>query len=305
MDKTKAPTMKNLYGNKGQALLFVVVALTISTVVGVSVATRTLSVSKRVSSTDTYAKVYYAAEAGIERFLVRPTDELEALASGMGVCSGHSETPMSYGHGCSFVFGAGTSVQTLTEVTVEKISYNESEPEDHYSVDVRNGTFSGVSLLGYSGASINLCWRNKLSGVNTAIYYTLWDPASLMSKAILLPAGGVSLPFSTSGGVIADSYSLYYGDGKYSWCEQIPVSGASFINVMALGGDATIGFFPAPPAVLPPQGYIIRSKATLAQGSQVQVTKVLEAVRSYNHVPGFFDAAIYTQDDIDLSVDVP
>ena len=284
--------------NKGQALLFVVVALTISMVVGVSVATRTLSVTKRVSSTDTGAKVFYAAEAGIERFVDRPTSELIEIANGTS-CGGTLST-LSDG-ACTFTLGDSTKVETKTSVTVQMMTYNKSNP-DRYEVRLKNGTFSGIALSGYSG-QVNLCWRDSNESANTGLYYTLWSPSALMRESIILPNATSPNPeavsFTVTGSsVIANNDTVT--PNIYRWCTSVDAIGTPyFLNVMSLGGDAVVGVLPAPGLDIPPQGFQITSKATLnSADSQQQAVKIIVTDRSYSHVPGFFNAAIYAQKDI-------
>ncbi|KKS31090.1 hypothetical protein A2414_01400 [candidate division WWE3 bacterium RIFOXYC1_FULL_42_13] len=282
----------SITNNKGQALLFVVVALTISTVVGVSVATRTLSVTKRVASTDTQTKVYYAAEAGIERFVNLSTPDLSMLAKGTGDCT--KAKAVASGPSCTFKLGDSNIVETNTIVTVQEITYNETTPSSHYSVKSTNGVFSSISLSGYTGNQVTLCWEDKLDTVHTAVYYTLWGDTNFISKAIVKPFSG-TLAFTPTSAVQGLG-----GTGVYTTCYPIntPVN-SFFLNVMPLGGDATIAIFPGTQDI-PPQGFLIRSKAVLdTTGSlQQQVVKEIEATRTYNHVPGFYDSAIYAQADI-------
>ncbi|HAI62859.1 MAG: hypothetical protein UU64_C0008G0016 [candidate division WWE3 bacterium GW2011_GWF2_41_45] len=297
---SKTNILKN---NEGQALLFVVVALTISTVIGVSVATRTLSVTKRVAQTDTQTKVYYAAEAGIERFVNLSTPDLKALAAVGGNTADNcakAKAVTAPNNFCSFTLGSTTTVETSTLVKVQEITYNETSPSPHYSVKSKNGIFSSVSLSGYTGNQVTICWKDK-AVEHTAVYYTLWGPTNFISKAVINPtsiAGGDPLSFTTTNALDA----VTSGNSIYSSCHTVLTPIASnpyFLNVMPLGGDATIGIFPGTQPI-PPQGFLITSKASLNTTStlQQQVVKVIEATRTYNHVPGFYDAALYVQDDI-------
>ncbi len=275
--------------NGGQALLFVVVALTISMVVGVSVATRTLSVSKRVSTTDTQARVYYAAEAGIERFVALTMSELLAVSNKNGC--GSTGATRSPGRNCEFPLGG--DIITNTNVDVTAISYNESEPSNHYSVNAKNGTFSGIALSGYTGGQVTICW---ISNNPSAVFYSLWNSAALIAKNILAPNGWVNgSGMNLTQPVMANDVVK----PTYSSCKAVTTPNTSYmLYVMPLGDNAKIGIFPGS-TDLPLQGFRITSKATLQQGApQVQVTKVIETIRSYNHVPGFFDSLIYTQGGI-------
>ena len=72
---------KTKYNNeKGQTLLFVIVAVTIAMAVGVSVSTRTIQSLKRVARTDTSARVIAAAEGGIENLLSKTYSQLDQVA---------------------------------------------------------------------------------------------------------------------------------------------------------------------------------------------------------------------------------
>ena len=68
----------------GQALLFVIVALTVALAVGVSTAFRTLSSVFRITTTDTSSRVLAAAEGGLEHFLAYSSVDLASYA---GVCT--------------------------------------------------------------------------------------------------------------------------------------------------------------------------------------------------------------------------
>ena len=66
---------------KGQTLLFVIVAVTIAMAVGVAVSTRTIQSLKRVARTDTSARVIAAAEGGIENLLSKNYSQLDDVAT--------------------------------------------------------------------------------------------------------------------------------------------------------------------------------------------------------------------------------
>ena len=85
----------------GQALLFVVVAMTIALAVGVSVSVRSLSSVSRVSGTDTFSRVSAAAEGGAERFVVKTIQELADLT---GTCTGSYGDPPSPPAECLVTF---------------------------------------------------------------------------------------------------------------------------------------------------------------------------------------------------------
>ncbi len=115
MEKTKMN--KN---QKGQTLLFVIVAVTIAMAVGVAVSTRTIQSLKRVARTDTSARVIAAAEGGIENILSRTYSQLDEVANkpageinceAIGAITGPEDGT------CSYVFtgtGSGQAGETCT-----------------------------------------------------------------------------------------------------------------------------------------------------------------------------------------------
>ena len=274
--------------NSGQALLFVVVALAISMVVGVSISTRTLSLSRRVSNTDTHSRVYYSAEAGIERFVNLSMDELEAIANNTD-CAEAATGSEQNDDGSSCTFDLGDDIETSTEVTVESITYNETDPANHFALELGNGSFGGVNLYNATANRIRICWENPQS----AVYYSLWNANGVRYKNILKPNDQVMS--NITGAVEVGSYASY--SSVYPYCYTVQLSTNPIYLILApINAGTKIGVFPFSNS-LPPQGYRITSKARLKSDdtNQVQVTKVIEVVRSFDYVPGFFDNAIYAQ----------
>src|SRR3972149_3695556 len=64
----------------GQALLFVIVAMTVALAVGINVSLRTLSTISRTSQADTSERVLAAAEGGAEAFLKLSVGDLKTLS---------------------------------------------------------------------------------------------------------------------------------------------------------------------------------------------------------------------------------
>lgn len=106
MKNTKIKMNKN---QKGQTLLFVIVAVTIAMAVGVAVSTRTIQSLKRVARTDTSARVIAAAEGGIENLLGRNYSQLDgAVYDGVNSvdCESIGATPGPEAGTCSYVFSS-------------------------------------------------------------------------------------------------------------------------------------------------------------------------------------------------------
>ena len=109
---------KTKYNNeKGQTLLFVIVAVTIAMAVGVAVSTRTIQSLKRVARTDTSARVIAAAEGGIENLLSRTYSQLDKVADKPADqidCSAIGAITGPEGGTCSYVF-IGTGSEQVGE----------------------------------------------------------------------------------------------------------------------------------------------------------------------------------------------
>jgi len=154
----------------GQALLFVVVALTIALAVGISVSTRTLSSLKRVSSTDTSQRVIAAAEAGIERLLILSKESLDDLESANPDCSAIGG--VAFGEGQCAIELPSTSTDNIKSIAIvdaEKFRLNDT---NSYWFNLDPGDVREVKLVGFHSYDDNLpiCWDN----VNAAIYITYY-----------------------------------------------------------------------------------------------------------------------------------
>ena len=111
MKNTKIKMNKN---QKGQTLLFVIVAVTIAMAVGVAVSTRTIQSLKRVARTDTSARVIAAAEGGIENLLGRNYSQLDDVATegpALVKCESIGAVPGPEAGTCSYVFRGTVSEQ--------------------------------------------------------------------------------------------------------------------------------------------------------------------------------------------------
>ena len=102
------------YNNeKGQTLLFVIVAVTIAMAVGVAVSTRTIQSLKRVARTDTSARVIAAAEGGIENLLGRNYSQLDGAIAVLD-CGLIGAVPGPEAGACLYMFlGGADSIQIM------------------------------------------------------------------------------------------------------------------------------------------------------------------------------------------------
>jgi len=138
---------------EGQALLFVIVALTVALSVGVSTSLRTLSTVSRTSTTDTSARVLSAAEGGIEKFLAYSSLQLDNYKS---ICTTLDENPDSR---CIVNFEVSENDNISTRAVVKVEDYILPQDGTYYNSIDAGRTFS-LDLGDYTG-QISLCWSGQ------------------------------------------------------------------------------------------------------------------------------------------------
>lgn len=299
--------------NSGQVLLFVVVAVTIATTVGIAVATRTLSLSKRTTSTDTYSRVYYAASSGIERYMKLTDTELRSISGSSHNCSllnggdvNGSSVTASWNpdtNTCDFVLDTPDGVGVDVSVSLEEMWRNGSNPNT-YTMVLPNGTYGMVWLSGYTSSALSVCWSPN--GSPTALYYVVYGSTGILSEGGIRPnSGTLNFNVSNLGFVTADAG----GTSGYSSCRNIYVGTGTggnphtFMAVTSIGGESTLGFTPGNVGSFPNQGFLITSKGKLSNSSEaVQLSTSIDGFRSYAGIPGFYTSALYTQGNFEATI---
>ncbi len=298
---------------RGQALLFVVVALTIALSVGVAVATRNLSMTSRTTRTDTSTRVFAAAEGGMERLLSLSIANQSALASATPNCAGMGLlTPISpCASGCmiSFPPTASDAVTTNACLTSTPYRYNKNElcvstNPDEYCFVLDPGKVKEVVLRATYVSPIQqfprtqdlrVCWNNE----DTAIYYIVYDDAGNLQKG-----GFLSNTFSPASPVETSGFNtVNTGTNGYQRCGVIDmtVTGNPYgLRLHALYGSSKVGVFPIKVASpnnqdLPVQGYRLSSEGFLTEEGTTKTLKSIVVYKSAPYLPGVFDYSIYTE----------
>ena len=282
--------------SNGQALLFVVVAVTIALAVGVTVTSRNLSSISRITRTDTAAKAVAAAEGGVERMLMQTDDVLNNLSSESLDCSkaGSDFSSVTDSPSCLLTFSKQATDKTTSaaDIKVEKFSFNET---DHYWFSVDSGFTKEVVLTTPSGSvygsnTIKICWDNP----KTAILYFSYNKDGSIKRG-----GLVSENFENSSDISGfDSVSYTANQKPYPLCkDDVSLVSAPYgLRITPLYGSAKIGIFPAGGSdTLPNQGYKITSTGrVLEEGTVKEAIKVV-VYRSLPYMPSFFDNAIHSE----------
>ena len=277
---------------KGQALLFVVVAMTIALAVGINASVRTISSLSRTSRTDTASRALAAAEGGIERYLQLSTPELEQIISGncvVGTYDNESGT-------CLIEFDtSGDVIVSQAFVSLERF-----EP-DYYPFKLEPGQVKEVNLYDYnSGAyygssSVEICWTSTFdparSQTGSEIMYLAYDDSGVQARGGLTGDNPPSGDYESGGFENASG-----GNGEFDNCEAVDITNNVYgLRIRSMGGPSSVGVYPTGGERLPLQGYVIESVGRISQETGVTATRTISVIRSLPYLPVSFDYALYSE----------
>jgi len=284
---------------KGQALLFVVVAMTIALTVGISISSQTISSLKQSSSTDSASRAFSAAEGGIEWFLRQGESVLENLSDG-NTNNGEDCPQGSAGDNtntaCIITYEPQNNdkIQSKATITVKKFNVNyTTSPNEHYWFVVSPGSTKEVSLLNYSG-NTDICWKSLETSQSSAIYYYTYNIDGIKEKKLITPVS-ITGSISVSGSVSASTGKL-----DFNSCYRINIPANTIgLRIKSLYTPSRIGIFPLGNN-FSTQGYRITSVGQIDDVSQnIKATKEINVYRSYPYVSSIFDYAIYSNGVMD------
>lgn len=285
MKNTKIKMNKN---QKGQTLLFVIVAVTIAMAVGVAVSTRTISSLKRVARTDTSARVIAAAEGGIENLLGRNYSQLDkAIAADVGGCDAIEAQTGPESGTCQYVFNEDISEDLISSRAVVKVEeFSSNEEDGGYSFNLVPGSVKEVNLDTYIQGDIKICWDSN----DSAIYYYSYNQDGEVLKGGLKPADGFQF------GYISDRF-VHEGistEGSYLCKTVLLVGGSRYgLRIKVLYNNSKVAVFPTSGS-LPTQGYKFTSVGEIVTGSGSEEKATVIVHKSYPYAPDIFDYGIYT-----------
>jgi len=274
----------------GQALLFVIVSLTVALAIVTSISLRNLSSISRISQTDTSYRVTAVAEGGAERYLGLNDTQLGALTSNpdLSKCQQAGSDAGFVGSGrnaCTLSF-TGTGSDNIDATAYVKVA-NYPNGSD-FTVKVKKDEVYELNLNGYSGGNIQMYWRATDGGSTQPAIYVLGygnSGNSPLIKSLYCPYTGCGV-FSTVGGSVTATNS-----GTESVITLNGLNNVVGLRVRVVGADADVRF--AAGAALPYQGYMIESTGELSSSSNVSATKIVTVFRSYNFLPAMFDFAVF------------
>jgi hypothetical protein len=281
---------------KGQALLFVLVAMTIALAIGINISVRTLSSVSRSARSDTAERVRGAAEGAIERALSAPVVRLNALAQpgGHNLTNCRNANLMGYDSvtgRCLVEFPAtwtDDNIDARALVTVE--SFNETSL-GAYTFQVEQGQAVEVNLNGYTGTNVTICW-NPLGNTGSDLYYTIYRSNGITAKGGIT-SGAINTPYVPTDFLGTTSPPK----PGFSYCRADIGTGTNpyGLRIMSLGLSSEVGVFAQTNHSLPVQGFLITATGELVQEGVVKVSRDVIVYRSYPFLPSIFDFAIYAE----------
>jgi hypothetical protein len=273
-----------------------VVVLTIALSIGVSVSSRLLSTASRTTRSDTAARAYAAADAGLERFLLLSSAELDEVALS-GDCSALGLELVD--DTCKVVLndGLGTNgddIGVTAFVKVERYSYTDVDAKA-YEFNLPANDVREVSLAGYrsdiGAARVTVCWDSMAN--DSYLFYSTYDDSGFWEKDGVVSdetAHDVD-EFETGDGCEPDG-TISYGKNISLGAER------TGLRIKSLYGVSRVSVFPRDGLELPYQGHKIISVGKLEMPGEAEVAKKVSVYRPLPYLPGIFDFAIYSEGDL-------
>lgn len=285
--------------SSGQALLFVVVALTIALAIGINASVRTITSLSRTSRTDTASRALAAAEGGIERYLALPVSRLEEFVKYPQDCPEGSPVEIDDGeYVCRIRFELSDDSSDEEVLTSEAyISVRRYYPDVYEFKNVQNNEVVEINLYDdaedefYGSNKIKICWNSDEDANITYMAYS---------------ADGVEASGGLTGNSTTDISGFYDvtsepTEDSYNNCSEVELGFAGVENyglrVRSIGGVSDIGIYPVGD-IIPLQGYIIVSVGRVLQDQGVTATKKFEVLKTLPYFAGAFDQALYVTGSI-------
>jgi hypothetical protein len=269
--------------NKGQALLFVIAAMTIALALGINVSVRVLQSISRTSRSDTSERVFAAAEGGIEKALSLPASVLTGGIANSSDCSKIGGYVIS---GVCVVKFQSAGDPIIAQAGVVVSDFNWTDPSTQtYKFKLEQDTVTEVNVQGIpSDEEVKICWTPI---TKADIYYIVYgDSGTLTKKGWNSPGGSPPPPYDPNNFENADPG----GSGK-NWCTKdvtVP-SGSLGLRIKSIGGDSTVEV--TNPS-LPNQGFKIVSTGEITSEGTVKTQKVITVYKSLPFLPNLFDFGI-------------
>ncbi len=289
--------IKSAKNDSGQALLLVIVSLTVALAVVTSISVRNLSSISRITQTDTSYRVSAAAEGGAERFLNLSTSQLASVATDANVtsCTNAGAGYDSAQDRCTVTF-APISPDTVSSTAYVSVTNYPSGTS--FETSVKKDETYELNLSTYAGTGVDVYWRATSGSLQPSVFilgYTGTMTSTLAWKQLYCPNSGCSASLvDNSSGTLNGSISTgTFVNGVSNVSTRISGNNMYGLRILVLGADADIRIEGRGGSTIPQQGYLIESIGELSGSSNVSATKTVSVFRSYPFLPSMYSFGIY------------
>jgi len=248
---------------KGQVLVISIVLMLVGLSAVVIISSRYVKSLHSFVKSDNSVKASYVAEALAERLLSKSTETLSDYV-----------TNNSCLQECYVQFEDGS--EAYAEV---KILGNSS---DMYTFKLPKDTTSEVNLDGYNSNSyVNICWdeNSSIEGMYLSESSGNYDVTNYAYNAVVSP-------YDSDFDIASPNYS-------FANCFRVDTSANPvLLRLKSLYEVTTINVIPEPSALLPDQGFLVRSN-----GRFLDAYKRVTVTKKYPMSPDVFDYVLYQKSD--------
>lgn len=308
----------------GQALLFVVIAMTIALALGIGLSLETINSVSNVADTDTSQRVLAAAEGAAERALTMSNDKLKDMKENPAAfCADKDHLNGTWDAAAGkcyvdFVTNTGdddVAVRASVTVTEYQVVFDDehSTPLDISQSNVEEIFLKGYNPGGNATGDIQICWNGP-----AVLYYRVYNEAGDNFNNIVKYSTAVDCssgcPDVDNSWTMSNNIDAITGASaspprpEYQNCTTVKtlyhptqnpdgVLDPVGLRIRSLGASITDGMiYPTPD--LPVQGYRIHAVGELLNPDGTQ--RVVTVYKSFSYVPSIFDFSFYSKDNLSL-----
>ncbi len=258
---------------RGQTLVIIVLVMVLALSIGIATSSRFIKSLRSVTRTQTGYRSSAAADALLERMLLKTPQELDAYI-----------TNNSCGAECSLQVTNSDGIVETATVTLTRLG-NSSEP---FSVPLSQSSSSEVNLAGYpNNTNLTICW-------NEAGLDPLPSVVGMLVYGTVGSYSANSVAYNSASSVLTNNFTQASPANGYQSCFGISSqTSPQLLRLRALYQNVDVMVFPHASAVIPGQGILIEST-----GTSLDTTTKIGAIRGSNKTPYLFDYVIYSKSDI-------
>lgn len=273
----------------GQALILILLVMSVSLLIGVGISFRTTSTLRQISSSEQSARAYSFAEAGAEEALKKLKD---------GTC------PPPYTTAVCNPSSTDWDGDGRNDFSYSIDEFGNEQVIDEFS-PLERGKNIQINLDGFPGGNfITLYWVRRVAGDTGDSNSEYNNPAALVIHFVYLDGGVYKLESHAR-----DPYGIRRSSNKFEWSPQcgslgytvdgityqhrcrlrVP-DGAKVLRLTPLYNDGVPNTF----AAYAPPGFPRQGAEIIATGESGQAKRKVEVIRTDPILPGLFDYVYFS-----------